>query len=143
MDIDSWIGGKDSDNWDEMLSQTPWHLIQRPHHKWWGPEQSHKCSGVLHKFSDYSEDMEVNVIWACHEICRICQNNPAMNCNRKKKEMGGQNYNLRRGENREKGSWLPNSMMSLRLSEHRISIDWSIDWWKIFLLCGNSFQQKM
>ena len=42
MDIDCRIGENDSGNRDEMLSQTPWHLIQRSHFKCWGTEQNHK-----------------------------------------------------------------------------------------------------
>lgn len=87
VDTDSWIGEQDSGNWNEMLPQTPLHLIKRKTTsqmlRYRTESQTQRNSWIS---SDKSEEMEIKVVWACHEIYKTYQNNPTRTVQRKEKE---------------------------------------------------------
>ena len=87
---------EDTGNRDEMLSQTPWHLLQRPHHQWRGDQPHPWNNRAVWRPPGNSEEKKTEILRSHHKIIRTLQNYTARHCTREKskrktkEKMGGQ-----------------------------------------------------
>ena len=91
---------EDTGNRDEMLSQTPRHLLQRPHHQWRSDQPHPWNNRAVWRPPGNSEEKKTEILRSHHKVIRTLQNYTARHCTREKskrkteEKMGGQHTRM-------------------------------------------------